>query len=430
MNILHIVPGSGGEFYCENCLRDTALVRQLRAMGHTVTFVPLYLPLFADAAGLAEDVPVFFGGINVYLQQKVPLFRHTPRWLDRWIDSPWLLRLAAKRAGSTRPQDLGETTLSMLRGEEGRQVKELNRLGEWLREGGRPDVVHLSNALLIGLARRIRQELKVPVVCSLQDEDKWLDAMDPRSSRACWAAIEERAADVDAFVAVSHWFGDAMATRLRQPAAKFHVVYPGVEAEGFRPAPLACDPPVIGFLSRLAPSQGLDLLVAAFIELKRDPRFARLRLRAIGGQVGDDHRFVARLRQQLASAGVAADVEIVPAFDRASRLAFLDSLSVLCVPVPGGEAYGLFVVEAMAAGVPAVEPRAGAFPELLGEGRGVLYEPVQPGGLVAALGSVLADPDRVREMGRRARQAFLDRFTLERMAMETVRVYETVLGRP
>jgi glycosyltransferase involved in cell wall biosynthesis len=430
MNILHIVPGSGGEFYCENCLRDTELVRKLRTMGHTVTFVPLYLPLFADAAGLAGDVPVFFGGINVYLQQNVKLFRHTPRWLDRWIDSPWLLRLAAKQAGSTRPQDLGETTLSMLRGEEGRQVKELNRLAEWLGEGVRPDVVHLSNALLIGLARRIRQELKAPVVCTLQDEDTWLDAMDPSSSRACWAAIEERAPEVDAFVAVSRWFGDAMARRLHQPASKFHIVHPGVDPEGYRPASLSFDPPVIGFLSRLAQSQGLDLLVAAFIELKRDPRYARLKLRAIGGQVGDDHRFVARLRRQLESAGVAGDVEFTPAFDRASRLAFLESLSVLCVPVPGGEAYGLFVVEAMASGVPAVEPREGAFPELMEGGRGILYEPTGPAALTAALKDALGDPDRTREMGRRARQAYLEKFTLDRMAVNMVRVYEAVLGRP
>jgi glycosyltransferase involved in cell wall biosynthesis len=428
MKVLHIVPGAGGEFYCENCLRDTGLVRMLIRMGHDVTLVPLYLPMYADDADLAGMVPVFFGGINVYLQQKVPLFRHTPRWLDRWIDSRWLLRLAARRAGSTRARDLGDTTLSMLRGEEGFQAKELDRLARWLRECGRPDVVHLSNALLIGLAGRLRRELQVPILCTLQDEDKWLDAMDASASRACWTTLAEQAVNVDAFVAVSRHYGESMARRLGLPADKFHVVYPGLNPEGHRLAPLTCDPPVIGFLSRLSQAQGLGELVAAFIALKRDPRFARVRLRATGGQVGDDHRFASELRRQLAAAGVSGDVEFVPIFDRASRMAFLESLSVLCVPVPGGEAFGLFVVEAMASGVPSVEPRVGAFPELLADGGGILYEPSEPGALTAALASLLTDPEKAREMGRRAHQVFLDRFTLARMTEDMVRVYETVRG--
>ncbi len=428
MKILHIVPGAGGEFYCENCLRDAGLVRMLIRMGHDVTLVPLYLPMFADDANLAGKTPVFFGGINVYLQQKVPLFRHTPRWLDRWIDSPWLLRLAARQAGSTRARDLGETTLSMLRGEQGYQAKELDRLVRWLSECGPPDVVHLSNALLIGLAGRLRRELRVPILCSLQDEDKWLDAMRESEARACWTAIAERAADVDAFVAVSRDYGDAMARRLGVAADKFRVVYPGINPEGYRPASLTFDPPVIGFLSRLSRGQGLGELVESFIALKRDPRFARVRLRATGGQVGDDHRFESELRRQLLSAGVADDVEIVPVFDPASRAAFLESLSVLCVPVPGGQAFGLFVIEAMAAGVPSVEPRVGAFPELLEGGAGILYDPSAPGALTAALAALLADPEKARELGRRARQGFLNRFTLERMAADMVRVYESVRG--
>ena len=156
MKIVHIVPGSGGTFYCENCMRDNALVKALRRMGHDVVMVPLYLPMFADDPELSEDVPVFFGGINVYLQQKLALFRKTPRWLDRLADARWILELAARKAGTTRAAGLGDMTLSMLRGADGNQAKELDRLIKWLAENERPDIVHLSNALLIGLARRIR----------------------------------------------------------------------------------------------------------------------------------------------------------------------------------------------------------------------------------------------------------------------------------
>ena len=101
MKIVHIVPGAGGTFYCPNCMRDCALVRELRRQGHDVLMVPMYLPVLIDSNGITGDVPVFFGGINVFLQQKLSLFRKTPRWVDRIFDSPWMLRQAAAREGTT-----------------------------------------------------------------------------------------------------------------------------------------------------------------------------------------------------------------------------------------------------------------------------------------------------------------------------------------
>ncbi len=219
MRIVQICPGSGDNFYCENCLRDAALVKAVRKLGHDVLMVPLYLPLQADKVEQVSNAPIFFGGVNVYLQQKLSLFRKTPRWIDRWFDSRGLLEWAGRKAGMTNARDLGETTISMLQGEDGRQVKELDRFVDWLvTEQQKPDVVCLSNVLLVGLARRIKERLGVPVVCLLQDEDGFLDGLSSPYAEQAWAVVHERVRDIDAFLAVSKYYGDTMADRLKVDA--------------------------------------------------------------------------------------------------------------------------------------------------------------------------------------------------------------------
>ena len=428
MKVVHIVPGSGGTFYCENCIRDSSLVKALRALGHDVMMVPMYLPMFTDEPDL-QEAPVFFGGINVYLQQTCGLFRRTPRWLDRLFDSKLLLGMAARQAGSTRPTGLEGMTLSMIRGEEGRQAKELDRLMAWLSEYEKPDIVHLSNALLIGLARRIREELRVPVVCSLQDEDTWVDAMEEPFRTRCWKAIEERSADVALFVAVSRHYAGLIRGRFPIPDEKLAVVHIGTNGDGHDRAPLSVAPPTVGYLSRLAEQQGFDVLVDAVLKLRSDGRIPDLRLKATGGATGDNRRFLAGIRRRVRRAGAQAAVEIVADFERASRLRFLQQLAVMCVPLPRGEAFGVFVIEAMASGVPLVEPRVGAFAELIeSHGAGVLYEPNTPERLADVLADVLADRDALQRMGAAAREAFLKHFTIEAMARNMEAVYQGVLS--
>ena len=117
MRIILLTPGTGS-FYCGTCMRDNALALALRSQGHDALMVPLYLPPTLDEASSAENAPLFYGGINVYLQQKAGLFRKTPRWVDRLFDAPALLQGAARRAGMTQAHELGDLTLSMLRGED------------------------------------------------------------------------------------------------------------------------------------------------------------------------------------------------------------------------------------------------------------------------------------------------------------------------
>ena len=428
MRIVHVVPGSGNTFYCENCLRDTALVKAQRALGHTVIMAPMYLPMFADEPGIAGDSPVFYGAISTYLAQEVPLLGRLPAWLLDTLNAPALLKWAARKAGTTRAGDLDEMTISMLRGAEGRQARELERLIAWMITQAKPDVVHLSNALLLGLARRIRRDVGVPVVCSLQDEDTWIDAMSPKGARRAWDTMIGRAEDVALFTPVSEYYAGVMRERLRLPAGRMRTVYVGIDLEGHQPSPLRFDPPVIGYLSRMTESLGLGTLVEAFITLKQSPRLKDLRLRATGGEIGDDARFIARLRKRLASLGMENDAAFLPAFDRPARLAFLQTISVMSVPMPRGEAFGMFQLEAMASGVPVVQPRAGAFPEIIGAtGGGVVYEPNTVDGLAHALSSVLLDEENARALGSAGRKAVFNSFSIERTARELVSLYQALI---
>ncbi len=428
MKIVQLIPGAGNTFYCENCLRDNGLVRTLREMGHDVLVVPLYLPLLTDEPDVcSSDVPIFFGGINVYLQQKSALFRKTPRWIDRVFDSPKLLKLAAGMASMTNAEDLAETMLSMLRGEEGRQVKELERLVKWLASRESPDVVHFSNALLLGMAQRIKEELNVPVVCSLQDEDIFVDVLPESQRQIVWETLAQRAAEVDAFIAVSNYYKDFMCTRLGIPDDRVHVVYNGINLEGYKKGSSPPDPPVIGYLERQCREKGLGTLVEAFIILKKRNCVQGLKLRIAGGKTADDELFVEDICQRLDEQGLSDDVEFLPNLIREYRLAFLRTISIMSVPAEHKEAFGIYMIEALASEVPVVQPRHGAFPELLeATGGGILYEPNDAEALATAIEKLLLNPEHARELGKQGRKAVLENFSVERMAYDVVGILEKV----
>ncbi len=420
MRIAHITPGSGGSFYCENCLRDIALVKALRAEGHDAFTVPMYLPVTIDDPGFDSAGDVFFGGINAYLQQVSPVFRHTPRWLDRLFDSPALLRWVAKRASMTRARGLCEMTLSMLRGADGRQAKELVRLVDWLASGERPDVVCLSNLLLAGLAEPIRRKTGARVVALLQDEDTWIDAMPPPYRDQVWNLLAEKARGLDGLIAVSRFYADAMAGRLGVDRSRVAVVRVGLPLEGYEPA-VQSPPLTLGYLARMSEELGLGILADAYLLLRQRPGLAALRLKVAGGYTADDVAFLAALRRRLAAAGAPA--EFLPNLGRPERQAFLRGLSVLSVPTSAGGAFGLFLIEAMACGVPVVQPRAGAFTELVEMTRGgTLYTPNDAPTLAAGLESLLRDPALAAEHGRQGRRAVREHFTSSRMAQEILRV--------
>jgi len=430
MRIIQITPGSGDNFYCENCLRDNLIVRTLRHLGHDAILVPLYLPPQLEDTGKDNPTPIFFGGINVYLQQKLGLFCKTPRWVDKLFDSRGLLRLAAKKAGMTSAKDLGETTISMLRGEEGRQVKELERLADWLAKEAKPDVVCLSNALLTGLARRIKERLEVPVACLLQDEDGFLDGLGEAYGLEAWRILRERLSEVDALIAVSEYYAGAMRKRLHLAAERVEVVYGGVEAERYEPAEAGPEAATIGFLSRMCEEKGLDILAEAFIALKQEEEYRACRLHIAGGQLSNDASYVRKVKDRLSAAGVEGDVRFWESFEGEERIRFLRGLSVLSVPERKGEAFGLYLLEAMATGAPVVQPRNGVSVELIETtGGGVLYEPNDAAALSSALKELLGNAEKRRELGKRGRDAVREKFAMTTSAKKLLAIYERVKSK-
>jgi len=402
--------------YCGNCFRDNALVAQLRRMGHHALMVPLYLPLTLDEADQSEGTPLFFSGLNVYLAQKFNCFQKAPNWLRSMLTSGRLLNWLGNFAGKTRGAEAGDLTLSMMRGEAGNQARELEQLIAWLKEHEQPDVVCLSNALITGLAKRIRQELGVPVVCLLEGEDAFLDSLPSPQREQTWAELSKRVADIDLFIAPTRYYADAMAQRAGIPAAKLEHINNGINLDGFEPSDLPDDPPVLGYFARMCPEKGLDALVDAFVRLKQTGPIPGLKLAIGGGCQPGDKAFVEKQKARLRAAGLLGEVTFRPNLDRDAKLVFYRGLTVLSVPAPG-EAFGLYVVEAMASGVPVVAPDDASFPEIVeGNRAGVICEKDNPQALADAIGQLLLDRERLAKCAAAGRQAAVQTFNIERMA--------------
>lgn len=412
MRIVQITPGSGDNFYCENCLRDLSLVKAMHRAGLDVLMVPLYLPLNLDAAPVAVQAPIFFGGINVYLQQKVSFFRKTPYWLDRWLDSPRLLKQIGKLAGMTSANELGETTVSMLKGPQGRQLKELNRLIDWLKTlDPQPDVIVLSNILLAGMVENLKQSLNVPIVCLLQDEEGFLDSLPEPFAGQAWSLVRRHAAVFDARIAVSRYYRQIMAKRLQISAESIAVIPMGLNPDDYT-ASATPTVPTIGFLSRMGYEYGLDILAEAAIRLRRRPEFANLKLRVTGGKTAGDESFIRPIQDALRRQ-MQGDVLFQESYDLASRQAFFRDLSLCVVPVRKPQAYGMFALEACASGVPFMTPKIGVFPELSeASGAAFLYDSNTPECLEQAMAAALSDPANLSQTGLKGRKTIAEHYSI------------------
>jgi glycosyltransferase involved in cell wall biosynthesis len=427
LKIVHIIPGSGGSFYCGNCLRDSKYFDALRKMGHDVIKVPMYLPIFSDEKDIT-DVPVFYGAVSIYLKQLFPIFRKAPAWLDKLLNSKSMLKLAASQAGSTRAAGLEEMTISMLLGEKGNQNEELERLTDWLKHHFRPDVVHLSNALLSGLAKKLKEELHVPVVCTLQDEDVWVDVMSPENRKKVWGLMAENANYIDRYISVSEYYATFSAERMKLPPEKLSSIHIGVNPNDYQFVNSAEKPRTIGYISRMCHENGLDILTDAFILLKKQPGYDDVTLAVTGGQTGDDKSYLKEIRNKLAKNGLSSSVNFHHDFEGEGRKEFFNAASMISVPVRNGEAFGIYIAESMAAGIPVVQPALGAFPEVLTKtGGGIIYNENTPEQLSAALRSLLDDPERLRKLSSDARKGVEQHLSIQHLALQWIRMYKEVV---
>jgi glycosyltransferase involved in cell wall biosynthesis len=348
--------------------------------------------------------------------------------MENFFNSAPFLRYAAKKAGSTRADGLEDMTISMLEGHEGYQAEELDQLIHYLKNYAKPDVVHLSNALLLGLAKKIKMDLNIPVICSLQDEDVWVDAMRESYQKQLWDLLSEKANDVDAFIAVSSYFGALMQKRMNIPSSKMHVVPVGIDHEEYRFILPDMNAPVIGYLSRLNEENGFEIVIDAFIKLKQNPDHKNVKLKVTGGSTGDDKRFIGKQIRKLKSSKLLDDVEFCDAYQGDAKKQFLSSLTLLSVPVLKGEAFGLYQLESLASGTPIVQPGLGAFPEIVeNTGGGVIFEPNTAEALAMKLNEVLSNPGELIKMSEQGIQSVKEKYNIKVQIRKMIDVYESVL---
>lgn len=416
MKLLFLTPGTGS-YYCGVCMRDNALAKQLCADGHDAVLLPLYLPLTLEEAPASPDAPVFFGGLNVYLQQHFSWFRKAPLWLDRWLNHRALLKWLGRFAGMTHGSDTAALTLSMLKGEEGAQNREIDKLIDWILKSERPDAIWLSTGLLVGVARRIRRETGVPVFCSLQGEDSFLDGLPEPWKTDSWSEMGRRLEELDAVVAPSRFFAEVMERRLGMKAGNIEVVPNGMALQGYGPGATLPSPPVVGYLARFIRGKGLGLVVDAFLELHRRGAVPEARLHCAGTMIPEDQPFLEEQKARLRDAGISHLADFSPNISRDEKVRFLQSLSLLSVPAIYGEAFGLYLIEAMACGVPVVQPRVAAFPEIIeSSGGGVLVEPGSAAAMAEAWEGLLLDNARRQALGETGRLAVYRNHSMARMA--------------
>ena len=427
MKVAYITAGAAG-MYCGTCIHDNTIATVLKKQGHNVALVPTYTPTRTDEANVSID-RVFFGGVNVYLQQKLSIFRHTPWAFDRLLDNPTLLNGLARFSSSTDARDLGQLTISMLSAEHGYQKKELAKLVKWLAVENSPDIVYLTNSMLVGFTREIKRALDVPVICALQGEDIFLqDLIEPYKTEAL-SLLRERAADADGFVAPCHYYAQFMAdTYLNLPVDKIDVVPLGLNMDGHGVTPEKPEPPpfIIGYLARICPEKGLHILVDAFRIVAETFGVDNIQLHVAGYLGKKDEPYLEELVTQIQAWGLSDSFLHYGEVTRTEKIAFLNRLHVFSVPTVYRESKGLSIIEALANGVPVVQPQHGTFPEMLHatEG-GILVEPASAEALAVGIIELLNDADRREHFGKAGQINVHQKFNDGVVAEQLLKVFQS-----
>ena len=425
MRILAITAGAAN-MYCGSCLRDNALARELLSRGHDVTLQPVYTPTLTDEENVSTE-RVLFGGVSVYLQQYLGLFRHTPWLLDKLWDSKTFLRFVSKRSIPVDPSGLGALTVSTLEGERGFQRKEIEKLVAWIREEPPYEIINLPTALLIGLAEPIKRATGRPVVVTLQGEDLFLDGLPAADRNRAVALLREQVRHVDLFLPVSEYYARYTAERFGIPREKIRVAPLGVTLSDLAPSPRTrtpADPFVVGYFARVAPEKSLHLLAEAYRVMRQERGVTNTRLEA-AGYLGREHRgYLANIRSRMKSWGLDGEFHYHGVLDRAQKVTFLHSIDVLSVPSTYREPKGLYLLEAMACGVPVVAPNHGAFPEILERtSGGLLVRSDDPASFADGLAAIRSRPEQAREMGRNGAMGVQHHYSAAKMADRVLEIY-------
>ncbi len=429
MRILSLTAGAAS-MYCGSCLRDNALAARLIKHGHDVTLLPFYTPTLTDEENVSRHQQVFFGGISVFLEQHSAMFRKAPRFVSRMLDAPGVIKAFTSGSISVDPKQLGALTVSTLQGEHGHQKSEIEKLLEFLRDEPRPEITNIPYTLLIGLAAPLKRALGCPIVMTLQGEDLFLDALpEPYRSEAL-ALVRARVADVDLFIAVSEYYARFMQDYLAIPAHKMRVARLGVnvddltETKRTRTAPFT-----VGFFARIAPEKGLHNLADAYRILRTEKGLPPSRLIAAGYLPPEHRPYLEGIGARLAAAGLGDEFVYRGTVERAKKVAFFHDLDVFSVPTDYVEPKGLYLLEAMACGVPVVQPNHGAFPEMIARtGGGLLAASAAGADIAATLYDLWRDPARAAGLGRSGATGVRAHYTTDHMAREVLTAYQSAIA--
>jgi glycosyltransferase involved in cell wall biosynthesis len=427
VRILSITAGAAG-MYCGSCFRDNAVARELIARGHEVTLVPVYTPTRTDEPNVSRP-GVLFGGISVYLQQHSAIFRRTPRFLDRLLDSPTVIGAFAGRGVSADARLLGDLTVSMLQGEHGVLRKEFEKLVDWTRHEPAPDVINLPNSLLIAMAGPLKTAFGRPVFVTLQGEELFINGLPPHYRDRTLALIRSQVPLVDGFIAVSDYCAAFMAEYLQIPSSRIAVVPLGIDMSGYERRTQGEGPFRIGYFARVAPEKGLHVLAEAYVRFKRRTAGAPARLEAAGYMAPAHRSYLEDVQRVLERAGLGGEFAYRGAVDREHKLRFLKALDVLSVPATYDEPKGMFLLEAMASGVPVVQPRRGAFTEVVEKtGGGCLVHSDDPDALADAFYALWSDAPRRERLGAQGYEGVRRHYTIAQSVEKLVEAYRAAGG--
>jgi len=428
MKIIYIASGAAN-MYCGSCMHDNALAAAMKAAGEDVSLFPLYTPMRLDEENVGER-QIFYGGIKAYLLQRFPRPFPGRELLMRVAGSQLLLRLMPyfDIGSAVDPKANAEMTVSMLKGEDGNQRELLQELVGWIKSTYQPDVIHITNTLLIGVAREFKRSLQIPITCGLHGEDIFLEGMPQPYQDEALSLIRERACYVDRFLAISTYYAEMFSNWVGLDRSKIDVVWPGIALDDYRnltSQQSTSRPLTIGFLARFVPEKGLHLLVDAFIRLVRSGEFPNLCLVA-GGYLSRAYQtYIDGIHKKIKNSGLENQIKLLGTLERAEKLDFFRQIDVFSVPATYREPKGISILEALASGVPVVQPDHGAYPEWVSSTQGgLLHRPHDSADLAEKLSILLRDADLRKRMGQQGQQAAWEIFSSERMAAATLEVFQ------
>ncbi len=414
--------------FCGSCMHDNTWAKSLIQKGIEVSLIPTYTPIRVDEENRSLS-HVYMGGINVYLDFQFPLWQKLPLWSKKWLDHPRVLDFVTRWGISNDAKKLGPLTLAMLEGEAGPNKKEIDELVQFISRDLKPDVVCFSNSLLVGILKPLKRNYSGKIITLLQGEDIFLDELiEPYKEKAI-SLIQQQVKEYDAYLVHSQYYRNYMKEYLRLDEKKIHRLPLGVDLSGHdgKPSETSESSFTVGYLARICPEKGLHNLVSAFEIFHKE--FPDTCLKIAGYLDRRNQKYLEDLLKKHDPQSNFIEYEGSPKTHQ-EKVKFLQNLDLFSLPTDYHEPKGISVIEAMANGIPVVQPAHGAFPEMIKKtGGGILYQPNEPENLVVALKEMYLNPQKRTQFAEAGHQSVHNQYSLEAMAEESISVFNTILSQ-